>query len=362
MLTLTTRELIRAAKFIAGVRNSNLSNFEFTTSILNNIYRQLYQEIVDNTDAYIGYVTAPSSVDGIALPDDCYQVEAVYTGPDWEHKTQIERAPRNEDVTGCWRILNNRVYVDSFTGNVIIKYSTLPPTLTAPDDLIELKGLPPFTKSYAYSDNELYLVDEENDKNYIYNLDNQTYLETEVTYTPNIYWLFDGDKKELVVDVENQTIKTTEDEDVTSYFVRSDKPFVDVEFDFPHWMVSYEDQTIEVDGTEWNQKADTGHMTYGKIVALKTNDRTGKYAIYFDGNKYYEASFVPDTIINYPDNTFFQLLEYKLALFLAGQTNSSNTQLEEVLLPEAESQFYKSLTKSSNIVRTNNVYRTGMEI
>lgn len=359
MITLTTRELIRSAKFIAGVRNTNLSNFEFTTSILNNIYRQLYQQIVDNTDSYISYIQAEASSDGIELPADCYQIEAVYSGWDWEHKVPLERSPRNEDVSGCWKIINNRVYViDPLAGSVIIKYSTLPPTLTAPDDLIELKNLPTFDKMYAFSENELYLVDENESKNYIYNLDEKNYEETTITFEPHNYWIIDGAKKEIVVDAANQTIKTTDDEEVTSYFVSGDKPFKSVMFDFPHWMVSYEDGSIEIDRTEWNQKADTGHLTVGEIMALKTNDRTGKYAIYFDGSKYYEASFVPDTIINYPDNTFFQLLEYKLALFLTGQTNTSNTQLEEILLPEAEMQFYKSLSKSSNIVRTNNIYKT----
>ena len=371
MITLSTREIIRSAKFIAGVRNSNLSNFEFTTSILNNIYRQLYQQIIDYSDSYISIAEGDISVDGIQLPEDCYQIEAVYKGESWEHKVELQRSARNQDIPGCWRIINNRVYVDgNNTGHVFIKYSTLPPTLTAPDDPKKLNlSLAPNYET-ALDDKYFYYInkDEGRDpvfKTFKYDLEND--VETEITlqdFPSNPYNSFTWKGHNYNVDYENQVITDENNEDVTSEFIfRTDVPFIIVRADDPHWVVSYEDGTIFIDGVEWNILADTGHDTRGIALTLTTNDRTGKGLIW---SKYdidsadgvYYCSFVPDTILSYPDNSFFQLLEYRLAQYLNGQTGTANIVLEETLLPEAEKQFYTSLSKSGNIVRTNNIYNT----
>ena len=373
MITLTCREIIRAAKFIAGVRNSNISNFEFTTSILNNIYRELYQKVIDNSDAYISIINGTATPDGIALPEDCYQVEAVYIGSDWEHKVEIHRSARNQDIDGCWRVINNRLYIDgNINKPVIIKYSTLPPTLTAPEDPIKLNlSLEPNYET-ALDEKYFYYInrDENRDpvfKTYKYNLD--TGEETEITlgeFPSNQYDSFMFESKDYSVDYENQVISDENGEDVTSLFIsRTDAKFIIVRASGSHWVVSYEDGIILIDGAEWNILADTGHDTRGFAITLYTNDRTGKGLIWNPGlstdvigssNVYY-CSFVPDTVISYPDNSFFQLLEYKLAQFLAGQVGTANATLEDTLLPNAEKQFYESLSKNGNIVRTNNVYR-----
>lgn len=378
MMTLTTKELITSAKFIGGVRNSNLSNFQLTQSILNNLYIQLYQDIIDNSDNYIKFFEGPVSADkGLPLPSDCYQIEAVLY-----NDQQLERSARNHKITGCWRVVNNMLFVDGFDGqNVKIKYSTLPPTLTAPDDPVQLKNitirnhddtadlLP--EEIYPYSDDELYFVykeeydDEEHLTNYIYNLETMEKEETSETYYFNYRWVVEDEQngnKYFQIDFDAETQKITNHdtgEDITSWFSPyPNKTILNILTSYPHWIICYDDGTIYIDGVLWNQFADLGRLTIGYGVALRTNDKTGQYFIYSpDEYHLYKCSFVPDTIISYPDNTFHQLLEYKLAQFLAGQAGVSNTILEETLLPDAEKQFYKTLSKSGNVVRTNNIQR-----
>lgn len=369
MITLSTREIIRSAKFIAGIRNSNLSNFEYTTSILNNIYRQLYQEIIDNSDSYISILESDVSIDGIQLPPDCYQIEAVYKGESWEYKVELQRSSRNEDIPGCWRIINNRLYIDgSNSGHIFVKYSTMPPTLTAPDDPKKLNLSMSPNYETALDDKYFYYINSDGAtpatfKYFKYDLENDT--ETEITFEQfpsNPYNEFIWNSQTYTVDYTEQKIYDENGEDVTSMFVfRTDERFEIIRADDPHWVVTYEDHTIYIDGVEWNIMADTGHKTKGVALALSTNDRTGKGLIWAVGNnideaKFYYCSFVPDTVLSYPDNSFFQLLEYKFAQYLNGQTGTANTVLEETLLPDAEKQFYTSLSKSGNIVRTNNIY------
>lgn len=378
-MTLTTKEVIASAKFIGGVRNANLSNFQLTQSILNNIYLQLYQDIINNSDSYIKYFEGPVSSDrGLPLPEDCYQIEAVfYNGQ------ELERSARNHIIPGCWRVVNNVLYIDHFTGqSVKIKYSVLPPTLTAPDDSVVLQNIsirnhddtidlyPDFV--HPYSDNELYFtyVDyyggEEHFYNYIYNLDTMTKEPTSIIFEYNTGWVTEDEENgnsyyQIDFDpIEQKITNHDTGEDITSQFSPyPNKTIANILTSYPHYMIAYDDGTIYVDGVRWNQYADEGRLTLGNIIALRTNDKTGRYVIWNDdgSQRLIMSSFVPDTIISYPDNTFHQLLEYKLAQFLAGQAGVSNATLEETLLPNAEEKFYATLSKSGNIVRTNNIQR-----
>lgn len=376
-MTLTTREIIASAKYIGGVRNANMSNFQLTQSILNNLYVQMYKEIIDNSDNYIKWFEGPVSRKGLPLPSDCYQIEAVY-----HNEEELERSSRNHRIQGCWRIMNNVLFVDGYDGqSVKIKYSILPPTLTAPDDPIELGNLTIRNQADTqdltpeiiepYSDEELYLVyndiydDNDHYSYYIYNLETQAKEQTGTIYDYHNSWVIEDEangNQYIQIDFDYDTQKITNHdsgEDITNWFNPfPNKTISNVLTSYPHWMISYDDGTIYVDGVRWNQYADKGRLTLGYIYALKTNDKTGKYVIWSEnGSKFYMSSFVPDTIISYPDSTFHQLLEYKLAQFLSGQAGVSNATLEETLLPNAEKQFYSTLSKSGNIVRTNNIQR-----
>ena len=67
------------------------------------------------------------------------------------------------------------------------------------------------------------------------------------------------------------------------------------------------------------------------------------------------TSFTPDTLLNYPSNTFFQLLIYKLAANLTALNGTQNQYLIEVQIPEAEVAFAEHLAKDNiSVVRMQN--------
>ena len=127
-----------------------------------------------------------------------------------------------------------------------------------------------------------------------------------------------------------------------------------LQYDSPYMVVTYADHTIMVftgfAGSEWNYNCIYGHPTFGEVVALKTNDITGKGMIYKDmeGNYFY-ASFTPDTVLSYPTNTLFSLMELKIAQILVSLLGQTNPLLDEKLVPEAEVEFYQNLDYGNQV-------------
>ena len=91
-------------------------------------------------------------------------------------------------------------------------------------------------------------------------------------------------------------------------------------------------------------------------MGFTTNDLTGKGCIWKDENDdVWYTSYTPDTLLNYPSNTFFQLLIYRLAGVLTSLNGVQNQYLVEKLIPDAETAFSEHLAKDNvNTVRMNN--------
>ena len=53
MLTKTTKQLIEDARVLGGVYNSDFTNFQISTSLLNDIYRSLYDDLTEEDKKYL---------------------------------------------------------------------------------------------------------------------------------------------------------------------------------------------------------------------------------------------------------------------------------------------------------------------
>jgi hypothetical protein len=69
---------------------------------------------------------------------------------------------------------------------------------------------------------------------------------------------------------------------------------------------------------EWNPNEYTGRKTSGKILAVNTNDVSGLGVIHATDDSIYRSGFTPDTVLDYPNNIFFDVLETRLAILLRG--------------------------------------------
>ena len=345
MVTYTASDIIRQAKIVGNVSNVNMTNFELCNSILNQEYQKLYDKIVMANGASIKeeHFTTDEPFD---IPEDCYHIIGVYSG----NKLLSKSSPR-QYIKGQYRIENNKILFDGFGPvDAWIKYSTLPQTLTAPDAPEEIKEK--VLEVGLVTDRGFYFKDNNSVEKY-YDFSSQESVEKLFKSASNRFL-------DSTLEFDGETI-TYNGTDVTHIFAREDVDIDSVKVSDPYAIVNYSDKRSFIfygfegaDQLNWNEAK--GKETYGEVLGFTTNDLTGKGCIWRDENgDVWYTSFTPDTLLNYPSNTFFQLLIYKLAAALTALNGVQNQYLIEVQIPEAQVAFEEHLAKDNlNVVRLSN--------
>lgn len=345
MVTYTASDVIRQAKIVGNVSNVNMSNFELCNSILNSEYQKLYDKIVMANGASIKEEHFTYGQPFI-IPNDCYHILGVYSG-----KKLLSKSSPRQIIPGNYRIENNQIVFDGcLPQDVWIKYSTMPQTLTAPDAPEEIKEK--VLEVGLVTDKGFYFRDNNGAEKY-YDFSSQESVEKPFKSASNRF--LDG-----TLEFDGKTI-TYNETDVTYIFAREDVDIDSVKVSDPYAIVNYSDKRSFIfygfegaDQLNWNEAK--GKETYGEVLGFTTNDLTGKGCIWRDENgDVWYTSFTPDTLLNYPSNTFFQLLIYKLAVALTSLNGVQNQYLIEVQIPEAAVAFEEHLAKDNlNVVRMNN--------
>lgn len=345
MITYCASDIIRQAKIVGNVSNVNMTNFELCNSILNSEYQKLYDKIVMANGASIKeeHFTTDEPFD---IPDDCYHIIGVFSG----NKLLSKSSPR-QFIKGNYRIENNKIIFDGFGPvDAWIKYSTLPQTLTSPDAPEEIKEN--VIEVGLVTDKGFYFRDNNSVEKY-YDFSSQESVEKPFKAASNRFL-------DHTLEFDGETI-TYNGTDVTHIFARDDVYIDSVKVSDPYAIVNYSDKRSFIfygfegaDQLNWNEEK--GKETYGEVLGFTTNDITGKGCIWRDDNgDVWYTSFTPDTLLNYPSNTFFQLLIYKLAAALTALNGVQNQYLIEVQIPEATVAFEEHLAKDNlNVVRMNN--------
>lgn len=151
--------------------------------------------------------------------------------------------------------------------------------------------------------------------------------------------------------------------DVSDLIVREGTLVTNLQMHSPYMMVSYSDGLILIytgwKSTVWNYNIIFGHETNGEIVALKTDDTTGRGCVWHnaDDDQYYYASFVPDTVLNYPTTALFTLMTYRLAAHMGSLLGTADEYLIKELIPNAEAEFFSSLSYGNVATKMNDFRR-----
>ena len=345
MVQYTASDIIRQAKIVGNVSNVNLSNFELCNSILNSEYQKLYDKIVmaNGASIKVEHFTTDEPFD---IPEDCYHIIGVSSG----NKMLSKSSPR-QFIQGNYRIENNKIIFDgSGPVDAWIKYSILPQTLTAPDAPEEIKEK--VLEVGLVTDKGFYFRDNNGVEKY-YDFSSQESVEKPFKSASNRFL-------DSTLEFDGETI-TYNETDVTHIFAREDVDIDSVKVSDPYAIINYSDKRSFIfygfegaDQLNWNEAK--GKETYGEVLGFTTNDLTGKGCIWRDENgDIWYTSFTPDTLLNYPSNTFFQLLIYRLAAALTALNGVQNQYLIEVQIPEATVAFEEHLAKDNlNVVRMTN--------
>lgn len=341
-MTRTAKEIIRNAKWFGNLRNSNTSDFETCNSVLNNEFYRLYNDIVRETDEF----TKSFDFDGkeTVLPEDCMYVVGVYVkGTCNDYLSPISPSPKGQYVPAEYKIENNTIrIIGSTLGIYTVKYVTMPPTITAPDENEKLDIEADIIMSR--DDTTFYCKNVDDDNWYIYDTETKVLTESPEE-APLLQRTFTYGDYTITCNYE------TLEFNVPDEFKRDGLEIIWADFDYPYAVITYSDNSVWIftgfDGTEWNVFNTSGHFTRGKAWTLRTNDTTGKGIVFTNNRdgKLYWCSFVPDTVLSYPHQVFFQLLEYRIASTLAAIIGLNATYVNEVLIPQAEVLFYDTIKK-----------------
>lgn len=362
MITKTAGELIEGAKAKAGVFNCDFLNFLTLTNELNNAYREVYTEVARSDSDYFVKGAIFNSGD-FELPFDLFMIKTVAfvnTDGTW---SQIQPCPVNQSIEGHYRI-EDRIfhYIGVPNRPILIRYIPTPQTITCPRESEEINIDKP--EEYgAMTEKGFYFTRDE--KYWYYSF--ESLQEEEITEEE-----YKGQRttylgKTITVDYEEQTIIANEgeedEEDWTNIFKPEDLDIKFITFSSPYAFVTYSDNSIWVFsqfcGTKWNIKQSTGHATLGIIHTAWTNDRTLFGVVYEDEDGYlWRASFVPDTVMNYPSNALFNYLEVILARLFLAMNGMENAYVQKELYEQVKFQFYNELKLDHNAVgRIRNVVR-----
>lgn len=134
----TASKLIRRAKQIADISNSDFLNYEELTEYLNASWKNVYQNIIQyNLNVFTVETNLVGSGGVYKLPFDCYQIKSIknpYTG------VEIPRKSDSASMYGShYEIVNDNLILGNTCGPVSITYWRKPYFLTFPNATIETK-------------------------------------------------------------------------------------------------------------------------------------------------------------------------------------------------------------------------------
>ena len=134
----TSSKLIRRAKQIADISNSDFLNYEELTEYLNCSWKNVYQTVIQyNLNVFTVEANLVGSGGVYKLPFDCYQIKSIknpYTG------IEIPRKSDSASMYGShYEIVNDNLILGNTCGPVSITYWRKPYFLTFPNATIETK-------------------------------------------------------------------------------------------------------------------------------------------------------------------------------------------------------------------------------
>ena len=398
MLKYKVSELIAQAKSKADLQNSDFITHSDDIHIINDIWLDLYQKAINAGEKF--FLETLPVTNGMELPADFYQLYALKA----EHGIQIPRRTANEVQQGLrsYEIKNNRLYLYNVFDSVTMEYFPEPKTLTYPfspkrymldEHYIFGRGNKLYNNTSVFNleTNETIVFNSKHTQAELFQVyEDYIILVEYATEARSIlaanYYFYDIQSLELV-----QTSRTlgrvpVQDMGGQSYLISwsSGKVFTIYENEIDTVitegqpsknMVLLDDNRIaQLEGMSsyWDESGNLiftddrniinifypeentyEPADYNQRGVLLCDDPITGNGIWF-GNTLYSAS--KDILLNYPNNLFFSVISYRLAVDYKIKQNEDATQLS-ARAEEAMYSYFDTITQDDNEpVRIRNVY------
>lgn len=345
---MTTRDIILRAEQYANKENAEFYSYAEKVSMLNESYISLYQYLLNTGDKYwIKELEIVGKFKEYQLPDDCYQVSAVYKKLN-NKKTQIYN----------YHLKNNKVVIDQedyFNKSIVIEYYPTPTFLTYKDDiskcafsmenqvdihdgkvLIKNNGKYSLYDSvakgtfdldldvgeYAHIYNDGNIVVYNNGSYTVYNIGKASSISIGkilIIYNNSVFYISENNSiKDSSGNVVRELSETLED---GTYITKDFSTLTKIDGILP-----INGNTCIIPSTS------TGVTDEQKVYTQY--DIKGYYDNAFltynaTSNIYYVESLYNDIIINYPNNIFYTMIAIDIALKMRSKQDVDNSQLEQ---------------------------------
>ena len=346
--------LIRQAKALANIDNTNSFEFSELFDYLNAAYRDIYVSMIECGD--FSYVKELQVSGGeFALPEDFFQLAYVRTSSLYGQGIDLERDYDYQIRNGCLSV--------SGFGSVLIGYYPKPDLITFKAEKKEVT-LDDFTPISAWDtmviDNQARIYDfreESNIKstasstgsyilgantylnsstktvyNFTGNIDN-TYttpiLRTDGTFNEDLYstghvlgWSNEDGSVEFTVNEGNLYYT---DENGTEMIAQNYTPGLNAR------VVFLDGQFVLVDlkRITWKDGSwQTTDVSKAQVIC-KASIETGYGYISKDGNRFFLNGWMPETKVDFPNNIFFDMIAYDMAIQMRRKLNMDSSDLIE---------------------------------
>lgn len=398
----TASKLVQRALEIADVANTDFLSYNELTEYLNSTFKNVYQNIINyNLNVFTVTANLVGSAGRYKLPWDCYQIKSVknpYTGRIVPRKADSESA-----LGGYYEVVNDEIVLGPTVGPITVTYWRKPFWLSFPNKVIKSELEPKTVLDtcndsllVADSDNKLYIQNVLSDSElelpyvkemaYSYKLGNNFIIKckndvviaydfygnmldeiTSITYSYDLikadnglyYFTKANAEKENVWDIyelfgdkiaEVKTDENTESIigiDGNFYPIKAENAFpIGLFDDRPAYItVNKELHLINEDGSEIVEKIDVPSI--GPLVMVK-------YGFVTFDNKVY--SCIPDTLLDFPNNLYYDVISYDLAIRFLCKQNADSTGVENLNM-NAWNQLVASIDQNADYPRIKLVRR-----
>ena len=404
MIKYTTNDIIKRAEQLADLENSDfISDYE-KLALLNESWQIIYQKIINANDK--SFLKWTRVCDGMCLPSDLYQIAAVYVD-----KTHTQIPKMNISQRHGYEIVNNRIYLsdDCRDTTVVMDYFPIPKTLKLKEKTIDA----PFTSEVLTTSRNIYatkdgddLIIKDLDSDFEYNLGTVTYNDIAL-YSNGL--LIDATTGFKVFSFANSRIGNIPADLIPAiygntiyFFNKTSKqvvdlayniylPKLDIELDDSCYIIYFDDlvtyqicpdyyicndNKVEIAERSLKGILSEGHelcvvSQLGKVWRLKKDKVeiveteypavcmcNDKYVVTkrLFGNKQFLEGYSSDTELLYPNNLYYVVISYMLAIQFKVKQSADTTELQR-MYEVAQNQLYSSLSNDANdVYQMKNVY------
>ena len=381
-----TSDVMKRAKSLANITNSDFITNEEDKQYLSSAWQNIYNKAIENGCKYWVKIIYVSN--GVYLPDDFYQMCSLTTSSGYI----IPRKTESDGDNGSWyEIRNNVLYINGCYSRVKMVYWPTPKELTYPLKPSKINAELTFLPVDYYNGATLSIGSA------TFITGEKITVEGALGYIgTNFAIVFGDDDGQIFIynkigneEEKNGVYKILRDEDGIFYFITEDGlvhengTLLSDEYRLEEYdknlgaickgkvyinKIGYRDVEGNIYAVNYDNRnavINNGILYWleGDYHSLDVSDDWYSHYGYgsdgstltYDGSYYYIADWIPDTLLDYPNNLLFEILCYSLAkeYLLKMEAPIDNIM---TALAQKEMQFFETLSNDASYYRIRNAY------